>query len=87
MDRKQTHVLHNLERSLCVDGKELVGNLQPKDIQDSYTESVWFLKDKEKNFSTGITIGRTLQECLDVADKGCQYVVQPHVPRKVGLRK
>ena len=43
-------------------------------------DHIWFLKEADKNFATGIVVRGSPQECYDAAEPGKTYVIQPSIP-------
>ena len=43
-------------------------------------DHIWFLKEADKNFATGIVVRGSPQECFDAAEPGKTYVIQPSIP-------
>ena len=42
---------------------------------------VWFVKDTLRNYSTGIFMARTKEECIKISEKENSYVVQAQIVR------
>ena len=47
----------------------------------STSARVWFLKECNRNFATGITVLESSRACLEYARPKKSYVVQPHYPK------
>jgi len=53
----------------------------PPSSSSSQQQQIWFLKECNRNFATGITILKSSEECLSYARPGKSYVVQSHYPK------
>lgn len=69
---------------------EWVGEVPPRlppGVTDEQ-EGVWFVKDTLRNYSTGIFMARTREECIKITEKENSYVVQPQIiPYLIDERK
>jgi hypothetical protein len=64
------------------DNKWVGGDRPPRltpSSQGNAANSVWFMKDTLRNYSTGIYMVRDTDECMGIAEKENAYVVQPMI--------
>ena len=101
LDRHKDRCKHvNFPPSFTIRNGEFSGLVPPPDMYLGPREEapttppgghalVYFLKDDEADYGTGVFPKRTIEECLAHArlpeNKRRQYVVQPHVPRPMLL--
>eukprot|EP00940_MAST-03C_sp_MAST-3C-sp2_P000285 g285.t1 len=71
-------------------GCKWVGDVPPRlppGVEDE-AKAVWFVKDTLRNYSTGIFMARTREECLRISEEKNSYVVQAQiVPHLIDERK
>ncbi|KAK3283095.1 hypothetical protein CYMTET_9195, partial [Cymbomonas tetramitiformis] len=59
--------------------RKWVGETPPDETPPGEPSFIWFVKETDKNYATGIHLAGTITECLQLAQPNTHYVVQPHI--------